>query len=391
MARAMESEEAARRLGVKRATLYAYVSRGILTSHPSADGRRSLFEVDEVEALARRSRGGRRVETRLATVTTGVTQLREDGPIYRGLPAIELSRSATFEEVADLLWQSESPTSDAPPFDPQLWQPAPLDRPAGLRTMDRLRWAVVMAGATDPLRSDLRPEKVVRVGRRLVATMTAMVGEGTDTALSPIAARLATRLSPEPTEALVRAIDTAMVLLADHELATSTVAVRVVASTRADPYDGVLAGLAALAGPLHGGAGELAFALLAEAERDGAEHALNEALRWQRVLPGFGHTVFRVGDPRAPVLLDRFADLATPSQRALLDSMVALAASQQIPPPNVDLGLAAMSWATGMPADAGRTIFAVARVAGWIAHYLEELAERPLRFRARAVYATGAP
>src|ERR1700685_4406109 len=100
----LESEEAARRLGIKLTTLYAYVSRGLLTSHPSNDSRRRLFDVDDVEQLARRSRGGRRVESRLASVTTGITQIRDDGASYRGQPVAALAANNTFEEVADLLW-----------------------------------------------------------------------------------------------------------------------------------------------------------------------------------------------------------------------------------------------------------------------------------------------
>lgn len=430
----MEAAEAARRLGVKRATLYAYVSRGLLGSYPAADSRRSLFDADEVEALARRSRGGRKVETRLATVTTAVTQLRDDGPAYRGRPAVDLSRTATYEEVAELLWGADPPEAAraVPPTvgggghpsaapDPALdsarpggWTAVPLSVPAGLRPADRLRWAVVMVGAADPMRADLRPEAVRRVGRQLVATLASVAGpppgpppgSGTvpppaplATGDGPVAARLAAALrptdagtGPEATGpghvAVEGAVEAAMVLLADHELATSTVAVRVAASTRADPYDAVLAGLAALAGPLHGGASELAYRLLVDAAVKGPEEAVADTLRWQQVLPGFGHSVFKDGDPRAPELLARFAEVARPEQRELVDTVVGLAAANGVPAPNVDLGLAAISWATGMPADAGRTLFSVARVAGWVAHYLEELDERPLRFRARAVYAS---
>src|SRR5476651_182761 len=106
MARMLESEEAARRLGVKLPTLYAYVSRGLLVSYPSDDSRRRrLFDFDDVEQMARRSRGSRPVESRRASVTTGITQSREEGPSYRGRSVAELATSATFEEVADLLWR----------------------------------------------------------------------------------------------------------------------------------------------------------------------------------------------------------------------------------------------------------------------------------------------
>ena len=92
------------------------------------------------------------------------------------------------------------------------------------------------------------------------------------------------------------------------------------------------------------------------------------------------------------MLIDLFEELAPAEDVAMVHALVALAAEHSIPPPNVDLALAAMAWAAGMPPDAGRTIFAVARVAGWTAHYLEELDERPLRYRARAVYvAPGRP
>ena len=207
-----------------------------------------------------------------------------------------------------------------------------------------------------------------------------------------LAARLAAKLSREPSAALVRALNAALVLMADHELATSTMAVRVAASTRADPYDALLAGLATLAGPLHGGASQQAYTLLLEAKHNGAERALNDTLRWQGVLPGFGHSVYKRGDARYAVLIGLFEELAPAEDVAMVHTLVALAAEHSIPPPNVDLALAAMAWAAGMSPDAGRTTFAVARVAGWTAHYLEELDERPLRYRARAVYvAPGRP
>jgi citrate synthase len=203
-----------------------------------------------------------------------------------------------------------------------------------------------------------------------------------------IAARLAARLTPSTSVAPVPtdAVNAALVLLADHELATSTMAVRVAASVRADPYDALLAGLATLAGPLHGGASQMAYELLVVAERDGAVRALNAVLREQGRLPGFGHTVYKRGDPRFGALLALAEPSMSDEQRAVLHEVIALAAAHDVPLPNCDLALAALSWGTGMASDSGRTIFAVARVAGWAAHYMEELAERPLRFRARAVY-----
>ena len=384
MDRMLTTEEAARRLGVKVPTLYAYVSRGVLASHRDPNGRGSLFDLADVEALATRSRGGRQTATRLATITTGVTQLHEDlGPIYRGHRATDLAaQGASFEKVAELLWESDG-EKEGDWSTPELVS-CPLDH-----TFDRLRWALVVCGASDPLRSDLRPAAVARAARRsAVALADAVAPADASDSNASIAARLAARLTPPSSDAVVPtdAVNTALVLLADHELATSTMAVRVAASVRADPYDALLAGLATLAGPLHGGASQMAYELLVVAERDGAVRALNAVLREQGRLPGFGHTVYKRGDPRFGALLALAEPSMSDEQLAVLHDVIALAAAHDVPLPNCDLALAALSWGTGMPSDSGRTIFAVARVAGWAAHYMEELAERPLRFRARAVY-----
>lgn len=153
-------------------------------------------------------------------------------------------------------------------------------------------------------------------------------------------------------------------------------------------YDALLAGLGVVAGPLHGGASQLAYGLVRDAEQLGPERALDETLRWQHLLPGFGHSVYRGEDPRFTVLNELVHDLWPPDRRQALDSLLALASARHIPGPNVDLGLGALTRAAGMAEDGGRTIFTIARVAGWTAHYLEELEERPIRYRARAVYAT---
>ena len=380
MERMLTTEEAARRLGVKVPTLYAYVSRGLLESHPDPVRRGSLFDLDEIEGLAARSRGGRQTATRLATVTTAVTQLDQKlGPIYRGRAAVDLASTSSFEEVAELLCQSEGPGDWTAPE----LGPCPLTP-----TLERMRWALVVCGATDPLRSDLRPAAVARAARRATAALTDVVGpapvrEDPD---ASIAARLTARLDPSTAAVPTAAVNAALILMADHELATSTMAVRVAASVRSDPYDALLAGLATLAGPLHGGASQQAYELLVVAERDGVPRALNDALRERGRLPGFGHAVYKNGDARFGALLTLAEPLLSEERRAMLHEVIALAAAHDVPLANCDLALAALSWGTGMPPDTGRTLFAVARLAGWAAHYMEELTEPPLRFRARAVY-----
>ena len=184
------------------------------------------------------------------------------------------------------------------------------------------------------------------------------------------------------------AVNAAMVLLADHELATSTLAVRVAASTRADVYDAVLSGLGTSAGTLHSAASDLALELLGAAASDGAEVAMGDALRRWGTVPGFGHGAYPEGDPRAIRLLGIVATLGDERHRELVQQLVDTAAGRGLPPANIDFALAALGSAIGAPAGAMPTLFSIARVAGWVAHYLEELGERPLRFRARAIHAT---
>jgi citrate synthase len=338
----------------------------------------------------------------MVTITTAITQLSDEGPIYRGRRATELAASWSFEDVAEWLWETAPSDDDGRQRRSGGWQPFELELPPDIGPAGRMRWATVMAGARDPLRADLRPEAVTRAARRLAASMVAVVADErvteervteervpADDGSSSIATRLASALSSSPTPEQVRAVNAALVLMADHELATSTMAVRMAASTRADIYDALLAGLGTIAGPLHGGASRLAYSLLVDAERFGAPRALDETLRWQGVLPGFGHSVYKNGDARAGVLFDLFESMADPAQIEVVQSVIALARAHTIPLPNVDLAMAAISWSAGMPPEAGQILFTVARVAGWVAHYLEELGERPLRYRARAVYASG--
>jgi citrate synthase len=377
----IDSEEAARRLGVKTSSLYAYVSRGLLTSHPSPVGNRSLFDLREVEQLAERSRGAKRVETRLTTIATSVTRLSDDGPLYRGVPATSLATDSSFEQVAELLWQAE----------PRCWAPISVEATSGLPARDLIRCVVSLAAATDPIRSDLRPESVTRAARRLITTIVAELptigrSQGGETG---VAEGLAHCLGvPDAAPEIMAAINAALVLFADHELATSALAVRLAASTRADVYDGVLAGLGVLGGPLHGATSELAYGLIIDAADRGADQAVDDALRLHRHLPGFGHAVYRSGDPRFQSLYATVSSLANEAQRLTLESLINVASAHELPLPNADLALAALVYVLGAPKECGPTIFTVARIAGWVAHYLEELLEPAMRFRSRAVYVT---
>jgi citrate synthase len=261
---------------------------------------------------------------------------------------------------------------------------------------DRLRVAAVAAGAADPLRFDLSEQSVLGTARTLIPTLVAAVGPVVtpDRDEGSLAHRLWVRLTGRPAdEASLRVLDTALALLIDHDLAASTLAVRVAASSRAHAYAAVSTGLGVLDGPLHGAASGLAHRmLLAVLDEGDAAPVIAEELRAGRRIPGIGHRIYTGEDPRARTLFALLEDVprAAPALAAARD-VVATAARHTGLHANVDLALAAFTASSGMSSAAGETIFAVARTAGWIAHALEEYAERPLRMRPSGTYAGPQP
>jgi citrate synthase len=394
----LTSDQAASRLGVKVQTLYAYVSRGVLTSVRAPDGRASQFVADEVEALARRGRPRRagRTPTFEIQIDSGLTSIADHSLRYRGRSAVDLATTATFEQVAELCWTGALPPEPAP------WSGSTVPLPHDGDLIDRVRVAVALAAIDDPSRADLRPEAVAACGRSLIATVVDSLpihgdGRSPRLLLSPggvarrgtIAGRLWARLaSARPQPDLVAALNAALVLLADHDLAASTFAVRIAASVRADPYAAVSTGLGPLSGPLHGRASRAARVMLDAADGPGgAAVATADALRTWGAYPGFGQRLYPNGDPRAVALLGLLRRAAGGSRAmAVVDGVVAAAQRRALIHPNVDFALAALGRVTNMPQDAGEVIFAVARMAGWIAHAMEEYEEAPARFRPRASY-----
>ena len=387
----LTTDQAARRLGVKPETLYAYVSRGQLTRHAAPDGRRSLFARAEVERLAARTRRGGRAGALELVVDTELTLLDPEGALYyRGHDVTRLARESTYEAVAELLWgEASAGRGESAPTASGAWVAAAGDFsavPAGVRPADRLRVIVALAAAADPLRADLRPVAVRATARGLIAAMVdALPARGTPVNGS-IAARLWSRLHDElPTAARLGALDGALILLADHELALSALAARVAASAHADPYLVVLAGLSAQGGVLHGAAGTAVERMLAEIPGQSAvAQAIGERLG--QPLPGFGHAVYRNEDPRARALLELIAAAdPDPARLEVLDAVLETVGRHDGPRPNVDLALGALTDCLSLTPGSAEAIFAIARAAGLIAHALEEYPHR-LRFRARASY-----
>jgi citrate synthase len=350
----VSSEEACERLGIRSQTLYAYVSRGRLT--PRREGRRSLFDVRELDDLAARGRRSTRAGKLEVLIDTEVTLLDRRGALYyRGVDVRAIAGSWSFERTAEWLWSGKD---DDPPawHAPAAWL-ALAETAVGDRPADRLRVAAATLGTV----AEQSVDAVATTGRALIPALVAAlprIGRATDDA--SIAGQLWPRLTARPaTTERVALLDAALVLLADHEMAVSTVAARVAASAWAAPAACVLAGLAAHSGVLHGAESTHAVEALRRGDAD--------LTRW------CGHIVYEGDDPRTAALLDLLPD--TPATRAI-------GASDR---PNVDLALAALALDSDMVDGAGEAIFAIARTAGWLAHAAEEY-ERPFRFRPRASY-----
>ena len=388
----LTSTEAAARLGVKRATLYSYVSRGLLQRVVDSDGRSSRFNPEEVDRL--RSRSGRRDEEEIGVlVSTGITQMADGELRVRGRNLIGLSSGTRFEEAADWVWGAES---DGPWFNRdevedlagQVQGLLPTTAPM----IDRLRIAVSVASATDPLRNDLSTASVRAVGRGVINLMVdslPLVGPPRE---GDLAERLWCRLTPTRSNARQRdVLNRALVLLLDHGLASSTLGVRVAASVRADPYSAVAAGLGILGGRLHGAASAPVHEILQEAATSGdPARALGEAQRRHGRTPGFGHSIYRQNDPRYSALMESVTGAwATHKHLPAVLKVSSLATDRTDAPVTVDFALGAMTFLAGMRPEAGEAVFAIARTAGWIAHALEEYEQDPARFRFRARYIGG--
>jgi citrate synthase len=399
----LTTAEAAIALGVKPATLYSYVSRGILRSHRLRGRRGSWFDPADIDAIGRgrvRPDGGLDL-----AITTGLTRIDAASLSYRDRDVLELSQRASFESVASLLWtgQLQHVRFDVPRDIARAAHRATAWLPPEARLADRLALIVTGAASADRLRFDLSPAAVAASGRLLIGAMVEglprrsrsdpppLVLSDSTTVDPSIAARLWARLSAEPADDGAAVLNGFLILLADHELATSTVAARVAASTRANPYAAVAAALGTLDGPLHGSVSEEVHALLSRATGpSGSGAAVSDWLRREQRVPGFGHTLYANGDPRARAALPLLRRLGRdPGARRRLQvvEQVRRAVSARTPAsPNSDFCLGALAFVAGMPDDAGEAIFAIARTAGWVAHVLEEYGEAPLRFRARAIY-----
>ena len=345
--------------------------------------------------------------------------------VYRGYDIEDLARGASYEEVLYLLWHGSLPTrEELDAFTTELAAERPVDdavldtvqtlADAGERPMAALRTATSMLSAYDPEGNvdeggDGPTETARRQGRRITAKIPTVLaaferarqGEepvSPDPDLSYAGNFLYMLTGTEPDAVSEETFDMALTLHADHGLNASTFTAMVIGSTMADVYSGVTGGIGALSGSLHGGANQDVMEVLHEIDQSSKDPVawVEDARDDGRRIPGFGHRVYKVKDPRARILQEKLRDLSESSgdtkwldytsaieeyltDQGLLDKGIA---------PNVDFYSGSVYDSLGIPVDMYTPIFAMSRAGGWIAHMAEYQADNRL-IRPRARY-TGA-
>lgn len=402
------AEQAAQALGIKQASLYTYVSRGLIRSILQPGTRSRLYYREDVERATMRI-GGRagRPETVEAVMSWGhpvfhtvITDITEDGPYYRGQSALVLAESdRKFESVAELLWDGSDDQ------DHHHWDPPSL--PASLVA----RLGDVLDGAKDPTglqimslatslfelhrekRSDEDKASTISVARTLLQFYAASMGflgpgqeyVGTVNEGASIASVLLTAMGVATTDAALRALNSALILCADHELSSATLSARVAASCDASLTACLITAIATHSGSLVIGGCEKSESLLRQA-RDAEDlyTQLSDLERSGGYIPGYNLKAYPKGDPRAQKLLALASSFGTET-KPMLDLIADVGRRFDLQP-SLEIGLVSLAMALRFPPGTASIIWALARVSGWVAHVIEQrIGGFMLRPRARYV------
>jgi citrate synthase len=338
--------------------------------------------------------------------TTEISMVNPDtnSLLYRGYPVQELARSASYEEVAYLLWHGELPTRD------QLAVQVTAERaqrvldpviagilrglPLTAHPMDILRTAVSLLGASDPAVGDNSPSACQARALRLFAVLPAVIAldqrrrRGQEAVparddLGFAANFLWMTFGELPEPAIAAAFETSLILYAEHSFNASTFTARVVTSTLSDTYSAVTAAIGALKGPLHGGANEAVMEMMEEiGSPDHAEPWLEAALAEKRKIMGFGHRVYKNGDSRVPTMRAALGQIAEARDgRRLVEIYDRLAKAMLQAKglhPNLDYPAGPAYHLIGFDTHMFTPIFVAARLPGWTAHIAEQLAGNSL-------------
>ena len=392
----LDSKAAAALLGVKTQTLYAYVSRGLIKPAPRHGAQASLYHREDIEALRA---GGRSSPPTLdqgersarwnqsgALLQTAITNIKQDGPYYRGKSAIEIAMSRPFEDCVDLLWNGVLPSSRLP------WRPAHLPEafihlsPIFKQVAEQCSSWQLLALITHAYSASVgrNPEHAlgapVLAGHYLIKVLAPALGlfqnqQNYAIADEPqsVAQTIIDSLSLQPSEGLTHALNACLILSADHELAPATFAARISASTGADIFSCVSSALGSFDGPLTGyGCNESERMLCnAKSAKDYVEQ-LRGLTAIKEPIPGYNHPLYPDGDPRATYLLELVRNIdSTQASKNVLNSIDACREEFGLIP-SLAIGLVAICAAFGLPRESAGTIMAIGRVAGWLAHVFEQ-------------------
>jgi citrate synthase len=400
-ARYLSAEEAAKELGVSHATLYAYVSRGLIRSESTgSDKRARRYRSEDVLRLKERKENRSNPQRVAANalhwgapvLDSAITLIANGKLYYRGQDARVLAQTRSVEDVATLIWTGDS-DADAhslfgiPGKVSQRLQDI-FQTLGDLTPVEKFHMMLPMEAVEDLAAYDLRPTPVMNTGARILKLMALIasgkIGDPPEGTLSQIIQCGWLPDAPEA-EPLIRA---ALILCADHELNVSSFSARCVASAGSTPYSAVIAGLAALQGTRHGGHSERVEAFLREAgSPEGARRVIAGRLKRGERIPGFGHRLYPDGDPRARALLEWTAQVYPDSPAVALANAVVQSTYEMIGRhPALDFGLAALSQALQLPDGGAVALFAMGRTIGWIGHAVEQYSiDRMIRPRARYV------
>lgn len=333
--------------------------------------------------------------------STGVSSIVDATLCYRGYTIEDLAANANYEETVYLLWNDKKPSAEDLMaykekinanlvLEPEL-QEVLKKIPTDIHPMSWLRTAVSLLAHWDPNANDIDKKAQEEVGFKLVAKLPLLVSfyenlrQGRiDSMPAPQPEKglawnfLYTLNGKEPSASAVKIFDTCLVLHADHELNCSAFASRVTTSSLSDIYSAVVSAIGTLKGPLHGGANEQVMLMLKEVGTvEKAKTWVNEALANKVKIMGFGHRVYKNGDPRAKILKGMSKELCEEAGMSqyyeMSDLIEETVKSEKGLLPNVDFYSATVYNAMGIPIDLYTPIFAVSRVSGWLAHIYEQL------------------
>lgn len=413
----LTAQEAADELDVSLATLYSYVSRGLVRSEADGEQKRNRrYRQEDVQHLKERKEqhrdpgivAERALHLGAPVLESAITLITDDRFYYRGRDVLTLATSSSVEQVAALLWLGEWQTDSFTLLEQRLRSLSPRYQETRrqladlkLRPLEAFQVLLPLAAIDDIAAYNARPAAVAQTGMYILRLLVGIAVDNYAESES-IAQTLQRNWTPQDPQAALL-FSTALILAADHELNVASFTARCVASAGANPYAVVTAGLSALQGARFAGYSERIEAFLDEAATpDGVRIAITNRLKRGEAMPGFGsldgdprgesvpgfgHTFYTHGDPRGKMLLELTAK-AHPHSSAITLATAATEEAQHLigELPNFDFGLAILARVLNLPAGAAIALFALGRTIGWIGHAIEQYqVNQMIRPRARYV------